>query len=235
MRAPTFLFHLRTTMTRRILIIATYFLVFDVRKSASTPLFLRLGASDEECFQIRTSKQRMLQGSFELVVSQQDNSNIPTSSDSSLNVLILDYQDKALYESKSIAKDTFRIDLPGSTVHAYWICFQNVAADETLPSQTVKFSFHLRPIVSEAPPVLVETNLFAEEWMQLAGDLGTGMTQLGEFYDYIKAREAQHRMVHEDTFSYVVAWSVAELVLVLIVAFGQLRYLRRYIDKVRMM
>ena len=203
-------------MNRRLSVRLLLILLFHARIAKCVPFFLRLGASDEECFQIRSSERRLLQGTFELVASQHDESSISESNDRSLNVLILDYQDKALFESKSVAKDSFRVEL-ASTEHAYWICFQNVAVDEQLPPQTVKVSYQLRPIAYQEAPVFVETSPFAEEWMQLAGGVSQGMEKLQDFYAYIKTREAQHRAVHEDTFSYIVAWSLAELLLVLAV------------------
>ena len=67
------------------------------------------------------------------------------------------------------------------------------------------------------PAFFVETSPYASEWSMIAEESADGMKKLQDFYDYIKIREGRHRAVHEETFSYVVAWSIAELVVVLIV------------------
>lgn len=50
---------------------------------------------------------------------------------------------------------------------------------------------------------------------------------------YMREREAVHRNVTEATFGRVVSWTIAKVIVVLVVAFGQIWYLKKFFESKR--
>lgn len=202
-------------------------------ESPALSLLVRLPPLVEECFRIHITKPKILQGHFQLLSKSPE-----PPPDNALHVLLLDGQDdKALYEAKGRLHDNFQIELPSNNNnYGYWICLQNILPEGEGSNNnnnnnnsilSVEFSHALLPhpvassttttMPATSPDEFVETSPHADEWKRLAEKVNSQMSEMKDFYGYVKARETKHRQVLEDTFSYVVAWNMTQLLVVFVV------------------
>jgi len=204
--------------------------------SYSISLVLTIEAYDEECFLIRPPQDdipRVLAGSYELI-SDESLSAEP------LLVYIQDAStDNLVFESNNQVRESFEIQLQSKR---YWICIQNSKfgpnhvgeEPEHQDGLTRQVGLHYRVVTSldnssSEGEALVVTK--SREWRDQSRRLEQTMTELVNHHDYIKVREANHRIVTEKTFNAVLLWTVLEAMVVVGVAAGQVLYFRRYLEK----
>jgi hypothetical protein len=69
--------------------------------------------------------------------------------------------------------------------------------------------------------------------VDLAADLSSEWASLLDHYGYLRSREFAHRILSEEIMSRVVRWTVVEGMVLLLIALGQILYLRKFFERRR--
>jgi hypothetical protein len=205
---------------------------------------------EEECFIIRSHAQRKstLTGNFDLL-----DDNLPSDP---ITVVILDTKTQRMrYRSPRLATEgTFNIQLDASQRMA--LCVQNGVRKSYLHrpggyhhrrSNDVEDNNKPQPHLDgfdrsvglewqvEARNEALELQSQTSKLFNGAMGLRQRLRDLMSHQEYIKAREGKHRKVTEQTFTQLLVWVIVEAILVILMAIGQVLYLRRFLEKRRMM
>lgn len=78
-----------------------------------------------------------------------------------------------------------------------------------------------------------ESEKKAEGLLELGNELIESLETMADHQAYLREREAAHRVMAESTFGLVLLWTVAEAIVLMVVAGGQIFYLRRFVEKRR--
>jgi hypothetical protein len=193
-------------------------------------------AKDEECYYIRPPPGRpaTLYGNY-------DHLDDDLSSDT-VSVVVVDYEEEhVLYRSRRrVSEGHFKVKLKADQKVA--LCLQNglvtAGRGRTSPSdrlhdgkaRTIGFSFHLD--VKDEAQELKEQN---SRLVDVASELTRQLGNLINHHEYMRTREAKHRELVEMTFSHLLVWVIVEALAVVVIAGGQIMYLRRFLEKRRYM
>mmetsp|Transcript_12585 Transcript_12585/g.18348 ORF Transcript_12585/g.18348 Transcript_12585/m.18348 type:complete len:246 (-) Transcript_12585:121-858(-) len=107
--------------------------------------------------------------------------------------------------------------------------------------RTIGFTLRLKPVEGTEAAKLQTAKTESEnaaddqkkKLMELSDKLIEKMYLLGDHQEFIKNREASHRHVVEETFTLVMKWTVFEALVLVIVATGQVTYLKRFFETKR--
>ena len=69
--------------------------------------------------------------------------------------------------------------------------------------------------------------------VDLAGDLVDKLEDLSDHQSYMQQRESVHRDLAESTFNHLIGWTLAEAAVLMVVAGGQIVYLRKFFEQRR--
>jgi hypothetical protein len=211
-------------------------------------MIVTIPANNEECFRIRTfdstGTRMYLQGNYQLLDKYDHQNNDPyhrstITNSEPLVVLVLDSNDKQLYESTrqrgannnnyNAARGSFRVPITAN--QKYWLCLQNVMPGDRAHPDGLSRSVGLSHQVISYEDVLIETSTFGETWINLALSIQSNMIQLLDHQDYVKVQEANQRIMVEETFSQILAWNFAQALVVVVIAAGQVFVVRRFVEK----
>lgn len=117
----------------------------------------------------------------------------------------------------------------------HWLCLENGMTYENpnphprlKVTRTIGFAFRVKKSISGSmAKILGEENMkndvdgTTERLLDLSDDLNDNFDVLMDHMSFMKARELVHRELHEETFTKVVRWNILEIVVVVIVTFGQ--------------
>jgi len=190
---------------------------------------------DEQCYLVSPSTHSTIYGDFEML--DDDLSANP------LSVLVTDvHYSRTLFRSRTYArKGSFKID--ADPREKIYICIQNgliTAGDKTVQRQGRKKSDGMPRTVGLDFSV-VERDIHDEihkshsKILSKAVMLSRELTRLQNHHEYMRAREAKHRDVVEYTFSKLLGWALVQASGVIIIAVGQIFYLRRFLERRRYM
>lgn len=197
---------------------------------------------DEECFLFRAptafKSVKMLTGNFELVEDGGGGRNADP-----LLVYVMEASQSQAILYRSVPGEptgSFRVPVhPGS---GYWMCLQNSAhapdnqeQEQEHPdhkARMVGFTYTVQEIY-EKPAPLAFTEENTEEWLEKSTLVESELRTLVNHHEYMQMRESKHRFVVEQTFSALLFWSVAEALLVILGAVGQVMYFRRFLERKR--
>mmetsp|Transcript_60381 Transcript_60381/g.148161 ORF Transcript_60381/g.148161 Transcript_60381/m.148161 type:complete len:340 (-) Transcript_60381:215-1234(-) len=203
--------------------------------SVDAALVASIPAKDEECYYIRppTGKTGILYGNY-------DHLDDDLSSDV-VSVVVIDYEEEhVLYRSRRRASEGhFKVKLKADQKVA--LCLQNgltTAGRGRVSKQdlhdgkdrTIGFSFYV-DIKDEAQELKEQNTRLVDASQDLTRQLGN----LINHHEYMRTREANHRELVEATFSHLLIWVIVEAFAVVIIAGGQIMYLRRFLEKRRYM
>jgi len=195
---------------------------------------------DEECFLFRTpttlKSLKMLVGNYELV--EDDGVN----ADPLLVYIMEASQTQTILYRSTPGEPTGSFRVPVKPGHGYWMCLQNSAHapdnQDTEPehpdhkTRLVGFTYRLQEL-HEKPAPLAFTEENKDEWMEKSMQVENEIKTLVNHHEYLQMREAKHRFVVEQTFSSLMFWSLAEAMLVILGAVGQVMYFRRFLEQKR--
>lgn len=203
---------------------------------------LNIAPYEEECFLIRThnwkkGQVRLLQGHYHIISDPSDRTP------DAVHVFVMDEHEKVYFQSTTgKISDVYQVAVGPN--QKYWICIQNDAwhhyglkeMDQSKhpddKDREVGFGYRIQTMVKKASDV-IDLDQHSTTWSQIAADLHLSTEHLMEHYQYMRIKEARHREVVEKTFSDIFLGSVAEAVMTLVVALGQVFYLRRFLEKKR--
>lgn len=192
---------------------------------------------DEECFYVRppTGKAGTLYGNYDHL----DDGLSPDP----LSVVVVDYNEEhVLYRSRRRAREgTFTVKLEQDQKVA--LCLQNglITAGRGRKNpmdrnrnddmeRTIGFTYYI-----EAKDEAAELKSQNERLVGVASDLTRQLGNLINHHQYMRTREAKHRELVEMTFSRLMVWIFVEGAAVILIAGGQILYLRRYMEVRRFM
>ena len=222
-------------MTALFVILQTLLSPFNFLAGVDAALVASIPAKDEECYYIRppTGKTGVLYGNY-------DHLDDDLSSDV-VSVVVIDYEhEHVLYRSRRRASEGhFKVKLKEDQKVA--LCLQNgltTAGRGRVSKQdlhdgkdrTVGFSFYI-DIKDEAQELKEQNTRLIDASQDLTRQLGN----LINHHEYMRTREANHRELVEATFSQLLIWVIVEAFAVVIIAGGQIMYLRRFLEKRRYM
>ncbi len=69
--------------------------------------------------------------------------------------------------------------------------------------------------------------------LDMCGTLMRGLQTMGDHQEYMRERENRHMTLAYTTFHRVVQWTVLEAVVLVLIAFGQVLYLKRFFEQTR--
>ena len=208
---------------------------FDLFPGVDAALVASVPAKDEECYYIRppTGKTGILYGNY-------DHLDDDLSSDV-VSVVVIDYEEEhVLYRSRRRASEGhFKVKLKADQKVA--LCLQNglttagrgrVSKQELHDGKdrTIGFSFYI-DVKDEAQELKEQNSRLIDASQDLTRQLGN----LINHHEYMRTREANHRELVEATFSQLLIWVIVEAIAVIVIAGGQIMYLRRFLEKRRYM
>jgi len=128
---------------------------------------------------------------------------------------------------------TFFLETEGGR---YSLCIVNgfeggddLTANNDGMARTVGFALRVTPLQFATPEGAEE--LKTSELLSATARLNVGFQTMEDHQSYLKNREIQHRNLVEKTFQRVVLWTVIEAVVLVIVATGQVTYLKTFFEK----
>jgi len=119
------------------------------------------------------------------------------------------------------------------------LCFENGTSggdDMDHDDRSVGFAIRLVPInvhdpkAKDGPDDSMTTKL-----LTASSNLQIDLEALSDHQSYMRMREKDHRELSEKTFARVVRWTMLEALVLLIVAGGQVMYLRKFFERKRML
>ncbi|KAL7578159.1 hypothetical protein ACA910_012600 [Epithemia clementina (nom. ined.)] len=214
----------------------------------------------DECYRFRTPQSwekdikrnpRYLWGNFE-VMDRDDES--PTGP---LGVFLAsDNMKTILYQSpKGQSSGHFDVELEANKV--YWFCISNRETVQSAnemddfwePSNepsNVGFTVEIvtadqfdytdfggAPILDadETSKAHREAKERASNWQRIGSSLTQRLKDMKNHFNYLRTREQHHRAVTEETFTAILAWSLAQAAVVATVALAQIFFFRRYLER----
>lgn len=220
----------RTVATLLLLIFST---LWTTTQSA---YITSVAPKDEECFYIPApldgSLGGTLHGNFDLL----DDGVSPDP----LSVVVIDIENEnVLFRSRRRSREgIFKVNLKAEQ----WVnlCIQNgivtagrgrkTTSDKKHDGldRTVGFEFTVEP-KNEAQDLMSQKDRIT----QASRDLTREVKNLYNHHEYMRAREARHREVVEQTFSRLMLWICLEVAAVILIAAGQIIYFRRFLERRR--
>ena len=180
---------------------------------------LQVGTDDEQCFVIRAPPNSLISGNFDVL---EDNL-----SPDPVSVKILEGSNmNTLYVSeRGVSEDLFRVQVRDGG--RLYVCVQNGIDHESEDELDRKVGIDIR--VSSLP----KEDSATQRLLNAAEQLSYKILDLQNHQDYMRNREAAHRQVTEETFTYVVRWSLLEFAVLLGVAVAQIIALRVFFERKR--
>jgi hypothetical protein len=233
-------------------------IVLPSSSASSVSYIVDVDPYDEECYRIRTPKTtvavgvggnvdpagnlRLLSGDYELVAE----SGGPVSAEPLLvYIMEANEKEKIVWRSVGQMSGTFRVGVKAGGF-GYWFCIQNSshapdakgneAEHPDHKRRLVGFSLNLTPFAAndqKPAPLAIFTADHHWDWMEKASLVQSELLALTHHHDYLRMREAAHRVVVEATFSGVLFWTIVEATLVICLAIGQVMYFRNFLEKKR--
>ena len=208
------------------------FLIMISQQATEAAFIVTVPPQDENCFIVRARATGLatLRGNFDSL----DDDRNPLQ----LSVVVLQTNNqKVLYRSPPQAREgTFKVQLEPQQRVA--ICVQNGLAMRRRRATKRTFTDGLDRTVGLS--YTVEARREAEELqsqnaklIQGAMDLTRKLGDLINHHEYMRAREAKHREVVEETFSQLLRWILLEGTVVICMACAQVLYLRRFLERRR--
>ena len=179
--------------------------------------------NDEDCFVARMPKEQrmMISGTYDIL----DDLNADP-----VKLVILSEELHILWKSPmGASQGSYSLQQPGAA--RLYVCVQNGMDDnagqpargQVQESRRVGLQVRVRPAAATSSVAGAVADLQNKLW------------NLKDHHDYMRAREAVHRHVTEETFSQVMRWNLAEAVCVVIISLTQVMYFRRFFEKKRYM
>lgn len=181
---------------------------------------------EEECLLIRVPKDQpyIISGSFDLL-----DSKIPSDP---VHVALYNSDEQRVWASNYGDSDG---SFSNKGMGKHWLCLENGMTYENpnphprlKVTRTIGFAFRVKKSISGSmAKILGEENMkndvdgTTERLLDLSDDLNDNFDVLMDHMSFMKARELVHRELHEETFTKVVRWNILEIVVVVIVTFGQ--------------
>lgn len=208
-----------TTMSSSLLLLL---LLLSLVLSCHASFVVQIPEDDEQCFVIRAPPNSIVSGNWDVL---DDN----LSPDPVRFKLLNGDNMQSLYESqRGSSEDTFRV--PTKEGGRFYACVSNGVDHESEDELDRSIGLDVR--VSLLPQGAQE-NQGAQELITAAEDITEKMMDLQTHFDYLRNREAAHRATTEDTFTYVVRWSILEFVVLLGIAIAQVLALRMFFERKR--
>lgn len=208
---------------------------FLLNQECEASYVVKVEPYDEHCFYVFPSTHSTIYGDFEMLEDGL--------SPKPLSVMVTDVHDsRTLYRSRTAARSgSFKVD--ANPREKIYICIQNglittgnknvqrkgKTKSDGLP-RTVGFSFSV-----QERDLHDEIHQAHSKVLSKAVMLSKELTKLQNHHEYMRAREAKHRDVVEYTFSKLLAWALVQASGVIVIAVGQIFYLRRFLEKRRYM
>lgn len=197
---------------------------------------VKVAPRDEECYFIAPLTHSTIYGSFEML--DDDLSAKP------LSILVTDVEDsKTKHRSRRGAREgSFKVE--AEPREKIYVCVQNGivgsgnnkkqeregrSKSDDLP-RTVGLDINV-----EERDVHDELHKSHSNILSKAVSLTRELSRLRNHHEYMRAREAKHREVVEVTFSKLMGWALAQCAGVVVMAVGQVMYLRRFLERRRYM
>jgi hypothetical protein len=207
-----------------------------------TGFILTIAPYEEECFLIRThnwkkSEVRLLQGHYQILSDPADRTP------DTVHMFVMDDNDTVFFQSQQgKINDAYQIAVGPN--QKYWLCVQNDSfhhygdiqmSQDKHPDdkdRQVGFGYRIQTMAQKAADV-TDLNTHLLQWGQISNDMMVATQHLKEHFEYMRVRESDHRATVEKTFSDIFMSAVAEAIMVLVVAVGQVFYFRRFLETKR--
>lgn len=187
-------------------------LVLGISRSLAS-FVLEVGNEDEACFIIRLPKGRnsVVAGNYDLI----DDGLSPDP----VRIILLDTELNTIWKSPyGSSEGTFSIHQPPGRLS---LCVQNGLETTSEDGEDRVVGVDVRVTAAESTSAL----------SQQVGRIRTQLWNLKNHHDYMRAREAAHRDVSEQTYSYVVRWNILEGLALVIISCLQVLYLRKFFEQ----
>jgi hypothetical protein len=203
---------------------------------------LTIAPYEEECFLIRThnwkkSDVRLLQGHYQILSDPADRTP------DTVQMFVMNDEDTVFFQSQpGKINDVYQISVGPN--QKYWLCFQNDAyhhygevemSQDKHPDdkdRQVGFGYRIQTLAQKAADVS-ELDSHVVQWGQISNDMMLATQHLLQHFEYMRGRESNHRATVEKTFSDIFRSALAEAVMVMLVAVGQVVYFRRFLETKR--
>jgi hypothetical protein len=190
-----------------------YLLVLFLLSLTRASLIVQIAPDDEICFVVRVPPNSLLSGNFDAL----DDHLSPDP----VTVKVLDHDNVVLYASqKGLSEDIFRVEAEGRLN----VCVQNGL------THTSQDDLH-RSVGVSLQVTAKSNSTFA--LLGAAQNLHDKLWDLQAHHDYMRNREEAHREITEQTFTYVVRWTIVEFVALVVIAIAQVMALRTFFEKKR--
>lgn len=217
-------------------------LSISILPSPVNSFILTIAPYEEECFLIRThtwkkGEVRLLQGHYQILSDPADRTP------DTVHMFVMDDEDTVFFKSiQGKINDNYQIAVGPN--QKYWLCVQNDSyhhygdiqmSQDKHPDdkdRQVGFGYRIQTMAQKAADATaLDSHL--TQWGQISNDMIIASEHLMQHFEYMRVRETAHRAVVEKTFSDIFLSALAEAIMVLVVAVGQVFYFRRFLETKR--
>ena len=203
---------------------------------AQATLVMTVPPQEEECFVIRAREHSTLEGNWDMLDDEL--------TAKPLTILIMQPSNGVTYyrSPKSASEGSFSVKLDAKQKIA--VCVQNGLGHRRKKKWNEKYKdkdhdgldrtvgLVMNVYKRDMSVELKDTNT---KILGKATDLSRRLNELISHHTYMRNREAKHRAVVETTFSHLLSYTCLEAALVIVMALGQIVYVRRFLERKRYM
>lgn len=203
---------------------------------AQATIVMTVPPQEEECFVFRAREHSTLEGNWDMLDDEL--------AAKPLTVLIMQPSNGVTYyrSPTSASEGTFSVKLEAKQKVA--VCVQNGLGHRRKRKWNAKAKGKDNDGLDRTVGLVV--NMYKRDMsvelkdtnskiLSKATDLTRRLNQLISHHTYMRNREAKHREVVETTFSQLLSYTCLEAALVIIMALGQILYVRRFLERKRYM
>jgi hypothetical protein len=225
--------------SRKFHLLCRLLLILLLHSVAQAAIIATVPPHEEECFIVRAREHSLLTGNWDMLDDEL--------STEPLHIMIIQPSNGVIYYKSPLdaSEGTFSVKLDPRQKLA--VCVQNGLGRRRNPRSKAKPSYADKAghdglprtvglvINVDVRDVTLELKDTSTKLVGSATDLARRLKDLINHHTYMRSREAKHRELVETTFSHLLLYTCLEAALVIVMALGQIMYVRRFLERKRYM
>mmetsp|Transcript_2395 Transcript_2395/g.5185 ORF Transcript_2395/g.5185 Transcript_2395/m.5185 type:complete len:221 (-) Transcript_2395:145-807(-) len=217
---------------RSITILTPLLVLLALTTTANAAFSTVVENGEEECFTIRApaNVQSTINGNFDVLDDEL--------SPDPIGVVLYDPSEKPVWRSvPKSSEGTFSVPRASGK---YELCIQNgkagsddYVANKDGSDREVGFAVRVIPpqrgVEGEAGP----DDRLTSNLIDMSDRLMEGLRTMSDHQEYMRERENKHMVLADLTFNRIVQWTVLEAVVLILISFGQVLYLKKFFEQRR--
>jgi len=191
----------------------------------ASALVVRLEPGERECFMLEVQAGAAVSGNFELIKPTDTNKPLPLAV-----TLTTEDEDQPLYEIKNAPDGTFALDAKQGGIWDLCIANGKLGKSDGI-ARSVGFAIRVtsqHTVIDDNKEDATAGSL--NDLLELSEQLNEGLLTLTDHQTYMRQREATHEKTLRTAKARVYWWTVAESVVLFILAVWQIVYIRQFFE-----